>query len=198
MARRRPTGRDWQQRAFEESEYHRLDRTVGIPEDLPNELSEDADRPRRSIWRWVLLGFVLLFAFTLIHARLTSRPPALTTNCSTPAIALSSSTASQGSIVRWSATGPANMHFVLLIGVSHLVPGAQPGQLHPVPDRTNGNDVTRFAARPTAMPSDCKANGEFSVNVPAGQYPVTMFRLDGTGANVTGTQVAVKPLTVTS
>jgi hypothetical protein len=90
------------------------------------------------------------------------------------------------------------MHFVLLIGVSRLVPGAQPGQLHPVPDRTNGNDVTRFAARPTALSSDCKANGEFSVNVPAGQYPVTMFRLDGTGANVTGTQVAVKPLTVTS
>jgi hypothetical protein len=198
MARKRPTGRDWQQRAFEESEYHRLDRTVGIPEDVPNELSEDADRPRRSVWRWALLGAVILFGLAVIHARLTSRPPALATNCSTPAIALSSSSASQGSIIRWSATGQAHMHFVLMIGVSRLAHSPRPGQLRAVPDPTDGNNVTRFAARPTALSSSCKASGEFSVTVPPGHYPVTMFRLDGTGAAVTGTQVAVKPLTVTS
>jgi hypothetical protein len=193
---RKPTGRDWQQRAFEESEYHRRDRTVGIPEDLPNPLSEDADRPRRSVWKWALLGIGVVLAAALIHNGLSSKPPALATNCSTPAIALSSSTVNEGSSISWAATGPADMHFVLAIGVSRLVAGTQPGQLHPVPDRAHG--TTQLLALPTALSSACKANGAYPVKVPAGNYHVTMFRLNGTGAAVTGTKVAVKPLTVTS
>jgi hypothetical protein len=196
MARRR--GRDWQERAFEETEFQRRDRASGVPPDLPNPLKTTADLPRRPTWRWTALGLAVLVAAALIHNGLSSRAPSLTTSCTTPAIALSTSNTHKGAVIRWSATGPPSMHFVIFIGTARLKPGAKPGQLSPVPDPGGTAATTQGAVLPTALSTKCTAHGAFSVGVPPGTYNVRMFRLSGSGATVAGTAVATRPLTIAS
>jgi hypothetical protein len=197
MARRRQT-RDWQERAFDDTEYKRRDRAGGVPPDLPNPLKATADLPRRPSWRWTAIGLTVLVIAALIHNGLDSRAPTLATSCTTPAMALSTTSTHKGSIVRWSTTGPANLHFVIFIGTARLVPGAQPGQLHPVPDPGGTAATTQGVALGTTLSAKCTAHGAFSVGVPAGRYSVRMFGLTGRGARVAATVVATKPLSVSS
>jgi hypothetical protein len=197
VARRRQS-RDWQERAFEDAEFQRKDRAGGIPSDLPNPLKVTADLPRRPSWRWTAIGLVVLVFAALIHNGLSNHPPKLATSCTTPAMVLSTSSTHKGSLVRWSTTGPANAHFVIFIGTAALVPGAKPGQLHPVPDPGGNPGTTEGAALNAVLSAKCTAHGEFSVGVPPGDYNVRMFTLTGSGATVAGTVVATKTLTVKS
>lgn len=197
MARRRGS-RDWQERAFEDAEFQRKDRAGGVPPDLPNPLKTTADLPRRPTWQWTALGLVVLVIVALIHNRVSNQPPKLATSCTTPAMALSTSSSHKGSLVRWSTTGPANTRFVIFIGTAQLVAGAKPGQLHPVPDPGGSPGTTEGAALNAVISTKCTAHGEFSVGVPPGQYNVRMFKVTGTGASVAATVVATKPLTVKS
>jgi hypothetical protein len=102
--------------------------------------------------------------------------------------------------VRWSATGPANTHFVITMGIARLerVRGQQPGQLHGVPEPGHTPATTEQAVHATALSAKCTAHGAFLVGVAPGTYTVRMFRLAGTGSAVTGTSVAAKTVTVTS
>lgn len=197
MARRRGS-RDWQERAFEDAELQRKDRAGGVPPDLPNPLKTTADLPRRPTWQWTAIGLVVLVLVALIHNRVSNQPPKLVTNCTTPAMALSTTSTHKGSLVRWSTTGPANTRFVIFIGTAQLVPGAKAGQLHPVPDFGKKAADTEGAALNATISTKCTAHGEFSVGVPPGQYNVRMFTVTGAGASVAGTVVATKPLTVKS
>ncbi len=197
MAEKKRNRRDWQERAFEETEFQRRERAAGATE-MPKPLATSVDLPKRSTWKWTLGGVAAIVVAILIRNGLDARAPTLVTNCKTPAIALSSASIHRGATIRWSGTGPANMHLVIAIGVSRLVPGANPGQLHPIPDPGGSANSTEIAVFPTKLSSGCKANGSFTVDIPSGQYNVRMFRLDGTGAAVTGTPVASKPLKVSS
>lgn len=194
---RRKNRRDWQERAFEEADMQRRERSAGAS-DLPRALTSSVDLPRRSPWRWTAAGVGIIVVAILIRNGINSDAPALVTNCKTPAIALSSSSTHRGSVIRWSATGPANAHFLIAIGVGSLVPGTNPGQLHPVPD-TGGTAATTQLAVPTSkLSTTCKANGAFTVDIPSGQYNVRLFRIKGSGIAVTGTPVATQPLKVSS
>jgi hypothetical protein len=198
MARRRKPGtRDWQERAHEEAEYHRRDKTAAAT-GLPQPLMASADKPRSSPWRWTLAGVGILVAAILIRNGLNSQAPPLTKSCATPAIALSTTSAKQGSTVRWSATGPAHTRFLIAIGVARLVPGTNPGQLHPVPDPGGSAATTELAVPASELSAGCTAHGSFIPELPAGHYNVRMFTITGSGAAVAGTAVATKPLTVTS
>jgi hypothetical protein len=195
---RRPRRRDWQERAYEEGELQRRDRSVGVPGDLPNPYKLSADLPRRSVWRWTAGGLGVLVVAALIRGGLDSRAPSLTTSCATPAFALSSSDPHTESVVRWAATGPSATRFIITIGIARLVPGTKPGQVHAVPEPGGSAATTEVAVLATSFPSSCKANGAFRVGVPAGRYPVRMFTLTGTASDVTATDVATKELTVSS
>ncbi len=189
--------RDWQERAFEETEYKRREQAAGAA-DMPKPLRTSVDLPRRSTWRWTLGGVAAIVVAILIRNGLDSRAPTLVTSCKTPALALSSSTTHQGSVVRWSATGPANAHFLIAIGVGSLVPGSKPGQLHPVPDTGGRPGTTELAVPASKLSAKCTAHGSFTVDIPSGQYNVRMFQINGSGASVTGTSVASRPLKVST
>jgi len=197
MAEKKRNRRDWQERAFEETEFQRRERAAGATE-MPKPLATSVDLPKRSTWKWTLGGVAAIVVAVLIRNGLDARAPTLVTNCKTPAIALSSASIHRGATIRWSGTGPANMHFVITVGVGSLTASPTPGQLHPVPDAGGTANSTEIAVFPTKLSSGCKANGSFTVDIPSGNYNVRMFRLDGTGAAVTGTPVASRPLKVSS
>lgn len=198
MARRRTRGRDWQERAFEENELQRKDRTVGVPSDLPNPYKLSADLPKRSTWRWMAAGLGIVIIAALIRSGLDSRAPSLTTSCTTPAFALSTTAPHTDSVVRWAVTGPSTTRFLITIGVARLVPGTAAGQVHAVPEPGRAASSTEVAVLATTLSKSCKTNGAFRIGVPAGQYPVRMFTLRATASGVKATDVATKEMTVSS
>jgi hypothetical protein len=193
---RQSGSRDWQERAFEESELQRRGQLGG--DDLPPELKATTDRRRRSSWRATAIAVLIVVVAIVVRVHLNNRAPSLATSCTRPAFALSTSSAHQGSTVRWSATGPANAHFVITMGIARLVEGQRPGQLHGVPETGHTAATTQQAVHATALSGDCKAHGAFLVGVAPGSYTVRMFRLVDAGGAVTGTPVASKTVTVTS
>jgi hypothetical protein len=197
MARQRRS-RDWQERAFEESEIQRKERAAEKQGGPPNPVKSAADPPRRSTWKWTVGGVAAIIVAIIVRSGLDSRAPSLTTSCTTPAFALSSSNTHRGSIVRWSATGPAGSHFLIAIGVARLEPDATVGQLHAVPDPGHSAGTTEEAVPATALSAKCTGNGAFSVSVPAGRYNVRMFSLQSEGTTGSGTVAATKQLVVSS
>jgi hypothetical protein len=196
---RQPRGRDWQERAYDEGELKRRDSKSGAPSDVPDPLRPPTtDVKRRSSWRLTAIAIIIVVGAIIVRVDLNNRAPSLTTSCTTPAFALSSTSPHQGSTVRWSATGPANSHFVITLGITTLVRGSTPGHLRGVPEPGHTGPTTEQAVPSTVLSKDCKASGSFSVTVPAGHYTVRMFHLQGSGASVTGTSVASKVLAVSS
>jgi hypothetical protein len=196
---RQPRGRDWQERAYDEAELKRRDSKSGVPSDAPDPLrTPSTDVKRRSSWRLTAIAIIIVLGAIIVRVDLNNRAPSLTTSCTTPALALSSTSPHVGSTVRWSATGPANANFVITLGITALTRGSIPGHLRGVPEPGHTGPTTEEAVPTTALSKQCKASGSFSVTVPAGHYTVRMFRLQGSGAHVSGTSVASKVLAVSS
>jgi hypothetical protein len=196
MARRKRE-RDWQERAFEERENRRADKSVGIQSDLPDPFRISTDMPKRSSLRWTAIGLAIIVVAVVVHNEFHSSGPTLTKSCTKPAMALGTTSTHKNSLVHWSVTGPPSSHLVITIGVAALTPGAKPGQLHPVPEAGGTPGTTQLAVQPGVLGSSCLAHGEFQVGVPAGHYTVRLFTLANSGtAQVSGTSVAAKPLTV--
>jgi hypothetical protein len=195
---RQPRSRDWQERAFEESELARRGQLGGESPGTPDDLRTSTDRRRRSSWGATGIAVLIVVVAVIVRVHLNNRAPSLTTSCTTPAFALSSTSPHQGSTERWSATGPAGTHFVITMGIDRLVPEKLSNQLHAVPEAGHTAAMTQQAVHTTALSSACKASGAFLVGVPAGTYTVRMFRIEGTGTNVSGTAVASKTVTVSS
>jgi hypothetical protein len=193
---RRTRGRDWQERAFEERENQRRDSTVGVPSDMPDPYRVSTDLPRRSSLRWTAIGLIVIVAAVLIRSELNNRAPSLTKSCTTPAIALSSTSVRQGSTLRYTVTGPSTAHVVIGIGVASFTPGSKPGQLRPVPD-PGGTPARTEVPVNNVIGSSCIAHSYFEVGLPKGKYTVRLFRLTDPGQpDVTATAVESKPLTV--
>jgi hypothetical protein len=145
--------------------------------------------------RRIPIILAILLAIVVFKAFSGSKPPPLTKSCTTPAFALSTTSVSSHKTVQWSATGPQDFRFTLGIGIARFDP-AGGGRLTPVPDPGVGTHDIR-ATRPDQMGDDCTAHGSFGVALPEGTYAVRLFRIDGTGSDLTVTSVAEKKLTVT-
>lgn len=167
---------------------------MGEPPPVTDDIRE---RPRRrTTWPIALATLGILTAAVLLGAHGAAKPPPLATSCATPAMALSDTSVRQGRAVLWAATGPAGMNYVLEIGVKALTPSGRPNTFTPVhdPGVTQGEQATRFLT----MPASCKQNGQFGVSVDRGlTYAVRMFRINGTGTDVSAEVVATKRLEVT-
>jgi hypothetical protein len=195
---RQPRGRDWQERAFDEAQTKRSKSKIGESQDSPDPLRVSAELPKRNSLRWTAIGLVIIVVAVLIRNGISSHPPSLTTSCTTPGIALSSTSVHTGSTLRWSLTGPPETALAITIGVARLVRTATPGQLHAQPQPGRSNQTAEIAVGPHALDSSCKANGLLAVRVPTGQYTVRLFKvLNPSTASISAVPVASKPLTVT-
>jgi len=140
---------------------------------------------------------LLVLAIILVRAFSSSPPPALTTSCTQPAIALSTASQKEHHTVRWSVTGPGSMVFELTLGVSRVDVGPG-GRLVFVPEAGGSQKTEQRAGHQQTMPKSCKASGAFGVLVPPGKYTVRMFQLSGPVTAPTVTEAASASLTVTA
>jgi hypothetical protein len=159
----------------------------------------DADAPewwRRSatLRRIPIIAIVLLVFLILRATHAGNTPPSIRTSCSAPSFVLSTTHVQERHPLQWSATGPPGMRYLLTVGESGLV--ASGGQLHALPDPGLSRDQMQAASQRMTMDGDCKQSGHFAVVIGAGTYHVRMFRLGGTTAVPTATEVDAITLTV--
>lgn len=139
----------------------------------------------------LVLGVILFKAFS------STPPPALTTSCTKPALALSTASQKQHDSVRWSATGPAHTVFELTIGVRRIDIGPG-GKFVFVPDAGPGQTREQRASGQVTMPGSCKTSGTFGVQVPPGSYTVRVWQLSGPVTDPQVSEVASASLVVTA
>ena len=151
--------------------------------------------PNRSTLRWLLLVFFAIVVLTILRGSHT-HPPALATNCTTPGLALSTSSVKQSGVVRWSGTGPAHAEVVLAIGVQGFRPNQGPNRLRAIPDPGRPPGGVEQASRLMRFDSQCRLSGVFAADVIPGHYQVRMFRVTTVGSSLSATAVASRPLAV--
>lgn len=151
--------------------------------------------PGRSTVRWLLAIFFGIVVLAIIRGG-HEHPPALATSCTTPGLALSTSSVRQGGNVRWAGTGPAHEQVVLAIGVRGFRNGTAANRLTAIPDRGRTAADVEQASALIRFDADCRLSGVFTALVPPGQYQVRLFQISGLGSSLTTTAVAGRPLTV--
>jgi hypothetical protein len=153
--------------------------------------------PSRGRMRWTVLLVFAIIAVAIGKAGHGTPPPALATNCTTPALALSVASVPKGGSVAWSGTGPPHQQVVLAIGVKGFTVGTSLKLLNAIPDPGLRQDEVQQASVLVPFNSGCRAHGSFRALVPRGTYNVRLFRVNGAGSTLSTTAVATKRLTVT-
>jgi hypothetical protein len=151
--------------------------------------------PNRSTLRWLLVVFVGIVVLTIVRSS-HSHPPALATNCTTPGLALSTSSVKQSGAVRWSATGPAHSEVVLAIGVRGFRANQGPNRLRAIPDAGRTPSGVEQASPLLRIDSGCRLSSVFSADVTPGHYQVRLFRVTTVGTSLSATPVASRALTI--
>ena len=163
------------------------------------QVDPDADAPewwrQTARYRRIPLIALIILVVLIYKATQGGSPPPITKSCTTPAFVLSTHTVGHARIVRWSATGPAGMHYLLTIGVSGFV--STQGKLVPTPDFGKTLAETQAVGNSRFMPGSCTDSGVFAAIVPAGSYTMRLFRFEGSGAQQEAVSTAEEPLTVT-
>lgn len=174
-----------------EGTYARLEqvrqaRSIGDPnENLPAGLKEGRAATRRLSRRSGLIITIIVLALAIItFGSVKQQSPSLSTDCSTPELKLSTTSARSGSNITWSATGPAG-RYVLAIDARALdIHGATIG----VQKSSGGNGKSATLAGRAFSMSGCAASGRFAFTVPPGDHTLRMFRVAGDSATVVRTQ----------
>jgi hypothetical protein len=151
--------------------------------------------PNRSTLRWLLVVVAGIVVLTIARSG-HSHPPALATNCTTPGLALSTSSVKQSGNVRWSATGPAHGEVVLAIGVQGFQPNQGPNRLRAIPDAGRTPAGVEQASPLLHFTSGCRLSGEFSADVAPGHYQVRLFAVTTVDSSLSAKPVASRPLAV--
>jgi len=145
---------------------------------------------RKQKWAIVGLGAFILVA-ALVQSAGNSQRPKLAPDCGHSRLALSATSVKQGSLVRWTATGPAEGTVVLAIDVARFTRAAD-GTLRRDPLNAKPLDSTQTASDEQRL-IGCSGSGLFGAVVPPGKHTVSLFRVSGTG----GEPVASAGLQVT-
>lgn len=176
--------------ALESARKHRRESTKsalrGLPLSFPNTDVTSAKRHDRSPVRRPSRKLVLFFALVTVIVlavpfllRVPAAPP-LTTSCTQPGIATSTTSTSAGGVVRYAVTGPSVGAYAVAVDAQRLDP-APPGKRYPV---AVGGRLVAVAAKLTS----CKGDSRFKVTLAPGEHRVQLFR--------DGVLAATRPLTV--
>jgi hypothetical protein len=189
----KPGRRSLQQRALDAQKRREQERRDRLDETVPLWYRSI---PSRSTMRWTILLVFAIVAVAIFKGGRGTPPPPLATNCTTPALALSTTAVTKGDSVRWSGTGPPHEQVVLAVGVKGFTVGATPKQLTAIPDAGLSDSQVQQASVLVPFSAGCHASGSFRALVPPGSYQVRLFRINGEGSSLSTTAVATKPLTV--
>lgn len=187
MSRRRRDRLDAYEEAAARLEGRRRGRDVGIPGGVIGDLDVRLPRLRT---RPLLVAFVIAAVAFVVIGSLSSRPPELAADCTTPALRLSQEQARPDAPVRWAIAGPATGRFVLTLDVAAVTVGADGAPRYQ--PRPGAAAAQAKPLTPVVSPAGCRADGIFVTGASPGEHTVTLFRLTGVG----GTEVASRPLTV--
>jgi hypothetical protein len=181
------------ERALEAQKKREQDRRDRLDESIPMWYRSIPSRGRT---RWTIVIVFAIVAVAIFKGGHGAAPPPLATNCTTPALALSASTITEGGTVRWSGTGPPHEQVVLAVGVKGFTIGATPKQLTAIPDPGLHSSDVQQASALVPFNTSCRATGTFRALVPRGHYQVRLFRLNGVGESLSTTTVATTSLTI--
>jgi hypothetical protein len=194
MTADKPGRRSLTQRALDAQKKREQERHDRVDESIPLWYRSI---PTRGRMRWTILLVFAIIAVAILKAGRGTPPPALATNCTTPALALSVTSIPKGGSVAWSGTGPPHQQVVLAVGVQGFTVGTSLKLLHAIPDPGLRQDEVQQASVLVPFNTGCRAHGSFRALVPRGTYNVRLFRVNGAGSSLSTTAVATKRLTVT-
>jgi hypothetical protein len=194
MTADKPGRRSLTQRALDAQKKREQERHDRVDESIPLWYRSI---PTRGRMRWTILLVFAIIAVAILKAGRGTPPPALATNCTTPALALSVTSIPKGGSVAWSGTGPPHQQVVLAVGVQGFTVGTSLKLLHAIPDPGLRQDEVQQASVLVPFNTGCRAHGSFRALVPRGTYNVRLFRVNGAGSSLSTTAVATKCLTVT-
>jgi hypothetical protein len=194
MTADKPGRRSLTQRALDAQKKREQEKRDKVDESIPLWYRSI---PTRGRMRWTILLVFAIIAVAILKAGRGTPPPALATNCTTPALALSVTSIPKGGSVAWSGTGPPHQQVVLAVGVQGFTVGTSLKLLHAIPDPGLRQDEVQQASVLVPFNTGCRAHGSFRALVPRGTYNVRLFRVNGAGSSLSTTAVATKRLTVT-
>lgn len=133
---------------------------------------------RKQKWAIVAVGALILVG-GVVQSAGNNKRPRLAPDCGHSRLALSATSVKQGSLVRWTATGPAEGTVVLAIDVARFA-RAKDGTLRR--DPLNGKPLgsTQTASEEQQLVG-CTGTGLFGAVVPAGEHTVSLFRVSDAG-----------------
>lgn len=159
------------------------------------ELPEEPVRRRRggprSRWKLTIFGFLLLAVIVLVRGVQSTHTNSLKPNCARVQVKVAErSVVSHGrQLLHWSATAAGGVRYVVAINATSVTLSGSMANAVPAVGPAGQ------ASRLQTMGHDCLGRGSFGVLLPAGTYPVTFFRIDGSG---TATAVVSTTIRVTA
>jgi len=148
-------------------------------------------RAGRGRWKWTLGGFLLLAVIVLVRGVQSTHTNSLEPDCARVQVKVAEhSVTSHGrALLHWSATAAAGVRYVVAINATSVTLSG------PVANAVPAVGPAGQASRLQTMGHRCLGRGSFGVLLPAGNYPVTFFRIDAGG---TATALASTTIKVTA
>jgi hypothetical protein len=134
---------------------------------------------RKQKWAIVAVG-ALIAVGGLVQSASSSKRPKLAADCAHSRLVLSATSVKQGSLVTWTATGPADGTVLLAVDVARFIKSVD-GTLARQPVDGKPLDATQRAGAERQF-QGCRGSGVFGAVVPPGKHTVSLFRVTDTGA----------------
>jgi hypothetical protein len=155
---------------------------------LPEEPTRRPGRGGRGRWKWTLGGFLLLAVIVLVRGVQATHTGSLKADCTRTQVKLAEhSVVSHGrELLHWSATAAAGVRYVVAINATSVTLDGSVATA--VPALGSAGQASRLQT----MGHGCLGHGSFGVLLPAGTYPVTLFRIGNGGAATAVVSTTVK------
>jgi hypothetical protein len=146
--------------------------------------------PSRDTWKWTLGALAVVTAVAVGRGVQATHTSALKADCTRAQVKVGekSVVSRGGGLLHWSATGARGLRYVVAVDAKTVTVAGNVATAVPA------TGTAGQASRVQTMGGGCLGHGAFGMLLPAGTYPVTLFRIDGGTATVLAqTQVKVTP-----